>query len=100
MSEALLSEVERALAYPRIRKRIAEEDAADFVRILRELADLVPDPDGLPPVRSPDPNDDYLLALAVHERVPLVSDDGHLLGLGERLPILSLRQFLEQLERD
>jgi len=100
VSQALIAEVERALAYPKIRKRIAEEDAADFVRILRELADVVPDSNDPPPARSPDPEDDYLLALAARERVPVVSGDAHLLGLGERLPILSPRQFLEELERD
>jgi putative PIN family toxin of toxin-antitoxin system len=100
MSETLLSEVERALAYPKIRKRIAEEDAADFARILRQLAEVVPDPDDPPPARSPDPSDDYLLALAARERVPLVSGDAHLLGLAGRLPILTPRQFIDGLERD
>ena len=97
--DALIGEVERVFAYPKIRAHIALEDAADFVRILREHADVVPDPDDPPPARSPDPGDDYLLTLASRERVPLVSGDAHLLGLGDRLPILSPRQFLEQLER-
>jgi uncharacterized protein len=97
--EALITEIERGLACPRIRKRIAAEDAAEFVRILRELAEVVPDPDEPPPARSPDPEDDYLLALAARERVPLVSGDAHLLGLGERLPILTPRQFVDELEQ-
>ncbi len=97
--EALIAEIERALAYPKIRKRIAPEEASGFVRILRELAESVPDPVDPPPARSPDPADDYLLALAARESVPVVSGDAHLLALGDRLPVSSPRQFLEQLER-
>jgi putative PIN family toxin of toxin-antitoxin system len=97
--EALIAEVERALAYLKLRKRIAAEDAAEVVRVLREVAEVVPDPDAPPPVRSPDAADDYLLALAARERVPLVSGDADLLGLGQRLPILTPRQFLEEVER-
>jgi uncharacterized protein len=99
LSERLLAEVERALAYPRIRQRVAAGDAADFLRLLRDVAEVVADPDGAPPARSVDPNDDYLLALAARERVPLVSGDAHLLALGERLPILSPRLFLDRLEQ-
>ena len=96
----LIGEVERALSYPRIRKLIAAADAADFVRIVREHTEVVPDPDDPPPARSPDPADDYLLALAARERVPLVSGDAHLLGLGGRLPIQTPREFLDGLGRD
>ena len=98
VSETLLSEVERALAYPKVRDRIAPGEAAELVRLLREIADVVTDPDAPPPVRSPDARDDYLLALAVSEDVRLVTGDAHLLGLLERLPILTPRAFLEQLE--
>jgi putative PIN family toxin of toxin-antitoxin system len=100
MCAALVAEVERAFAYPKIRRQVASDDAAAFVRILRELSDFVADPDDPPPARSPDPADDYLLAFAAREQTPLVSGDAHLLGLGEQLPILSPRQFLERLERD
>ncbi len=98
VSENLIAEIERALAYPKLRKRIAAEDAADFVRIVRELAELVPDPEGSPPISSSDPGDDYLLALAARERVPLVSGDTHLLDLDRRLPIQSPREFLDGLQ--
>lgn len=100
VSDRLLAEVERALTYPTVSQRVSPTDAAAFVTLLRRFAVLAPDPDEAPSVRSVDPKDDYLLALAAHERAPLVSGDAHLLGLGERLPILTPRQFLEQLERD
>jgi putative PIN family toxin of toxin-antitoxin system len=99
-SPLLLAEIERALAYPKLRERIPQEDAVRLVDLLRRSASLVDDPDASPPVASPDPGDDYLLALAVSERAVLVSGDKHVLGLGSDLPIDSPDAFLETLERD
>lgn len=96
--DSLLREVERALEYPKIRSRIAPADARQFVAMLRELAENVDEPNLPAPVHSPDPGDDYLLALAARERVALVAGDSHLLGLGGRLPIVSPREFLGRLE--
>jgi uncharacterized protein len=95
---ALLAELERALAYPKVRQRIAAADADRFVLVLRELAEVVPDPEEARPVGSPDPGDDYLLVLAARERAQLVSGDEHLLSLRERVPVSSPREFLELLE--
>jgi putative PIN family toxin of toxin-antitoxin system len=97
--ETLLAELERALAHPKVRERIAPADAERFVLVLRELADLVPDPEEMPPVRSSDPGDDYLPALAARERAQLVSGDEHLLSLRGRAPVASPRELLELLER-
>jgi putative PIN family toxin of toxin-antitoxin system len=97
--DKLLAELERAFAYPKVRDRIAGADADRFVLVLRELAEVVPDPEGAPSVRSVDPGDDYLLALATRERVALVSGDEHLLSLRDRAPVFSPRDFLAQLER-
>lgn len=96
--EALLAELERALAYPKVQERIAPADAERFVLVLRELAELVPDPEKAPSVRSSDPGDDYLLALAAREHAQIVSGDEHLLSLRDRIPVASPRQFLERLE--
>jgi putative PIN family toxin of toxin-antitoxin system len=93
----LLEELERALAYPKIRARIAAEDAERFVDLVKELSTSVPDPEVPPPLRTADPGDDYLLAVAAREQVPLVSGDDHLLELAERAPIFSPRDFLERL---
>ena len=95
---ALLIEVERVLAHPKLRARIEPADAERFVQLLSDLADMVPDPDRPPPVRSADPGDDYLLAVAAREQVPLVSGDNHLLALRERAPVFSPREFLDRLE--
>ena len=96
--DALLLEVERTLLSPKISGRVPRTDADRLLRLLRELSERVPDPDEPPPVRSPDAGDDYLIALAARERVPLVSGDDHLLGLGEPLPVLSPRTFAHRLE--
>lgn len=97
VSELLLAEVERTLPSPKLRTRVAPEIASGFLAILRELAENVADPPGVPPVRSRDPGDDYLVALAAAERVPLVSGDAHLLDLRAAIPVLAPREFLDTL---
>ena len=98
VSELLLAELERALAYPKLRARIAAVDAAEFAALLRNGSIVAPDrPDA--PRRSSDPGDDYLLALAEAQSALLVSGDRHLLGLADRFPIHTPRSFLEELER-
>lgn len=96
MSEALLSELARALAYPKLATRIPAADAAGLVEALRGAAVVAPDPAD-PPPRSPDPDDDYLLALAEQERAVLVTGDQHLLGLQDQFPIVMPRAFLDEL---
>jgi predicted nucleic acid-binding protein len=49
-------------------------------------------------VQSIDPNDDYLVALASSERAVLVSGDGHLTVLADRLPVRTPAEFLAALE--
>ena len=95
---ALLAEVERTLANPKVRKHIDPADGESLVRLLRESAELVADPEGEPPLRSEDPADDYLLGLAAREQVPLVSGDKHLLALSDRAPVFSPRDFLDRLD--
>jgi uncharacterized protein len=95
-SEALLAELGRALAYPKLVARISANDAAEFVDLLRESAAVAPDPTE-PPSRSTDRGDDYLLALAEQERALLVSGDQHLLNLTDRFPIVTPRAFLDTL---
>jgi putative PIN family toxin of toxin-antitoxin system len=100
VSDALLAELERTLAYSKVRRRVDANDAARFIALLRQLGEVVPEPDEAPLLRSPDPGDDYLLALAAHERVSLVSGDEHLLSLRDRAPVLSPREFLNLLAQD
>jgi len=93
----LLKELERTLNSPKIRDRVVAEESAQFVALLRDYAILADDPDVVPS-RSPDADDDYLLALAEAERAVLVSGDRHLLGLGDEFPILTPRVFFETLK--
>jgi predicted nucleic acid-binding protein len=94
VSPLLLAELERALAYPMLRKRIAAEDAAQVVERLRRSATELEDPASPPPLRSPDPGEDYLLVLAATARAALVTGDGHLLSLDTALPIYAPAEFV------
>jgi len=96
VSEQLLDELERALAYPKLRRRIPTEDAAEFLSLLRLAAIVAPEPES-GSHRSGDPGDDYLLALAENEHAVLVSGDHHLLQLDDNLPIQTARSFLDRL---
>jgi putative PIN family toxin of toxin-antitoxin system len=81
VSEMLLAELERALGYPKLRRRISDQDAHDVGQWLQREATIRPDPSDPPALRSVDPNDDYLIALAAAEGAVLVSGDDHLLRL-------------------
>ena len=101
VSELLIAELVRALAYPKLRKRIPAEQATAFTDWLRHHGTVADDPADPPPVRSPDPDpdDDYLLALAIDQRAFLVTGDQHLLGLREGLPILTPAEFVAKLDQ-
>jgi uncharacterized protein len=94
---ALLAETKRALEHPKLRGRIDPAEADRFLEQVAELGEVVPDPEGPPTIRSADPGDDYLLALAARENVPLVSGDDHLLALRGRAPVFTPREFLDRL---
>jgi putative PIN family toxin of toxin-antitoxin system len=95
VSPLLLTELERVLGYPKLRERVSKAEAGELVELLRSGADLRADPGLTPPVRSADPGDDYLIALAAASQAVLVSGDRHLLSLGDDLPVYSPAQFLE-----
>ena len=93
-SPLLLAELERALAYPKLRKRIAKAEALALIDLLRRQAELLEDPEAPPSFRSPDPGDNYLIALAETAQAVLVSGDGHLLGLGPGAAVHTPAAFL------
>lgn len=97
VSPRLLAELERALAYPKLRRRVAEADARAIVSLVASRAVLARDPEGPPPVNSADPDDDYLLALAADRKAVLVSGDRDLLSLGGAYPIYTPAEFLGML---
>jgi len=100
VSELLLAEVARAPTYPKLRKRISAENGTAFISWLRDHGTLAEDPTRPPSIGSPDPDDDYLIALAIDQSAFLVSGDQHLLGLRADLPIHPPAQFLAQLREE
>ena len=86
----------RVTRYPKIRERLAPAVAGRMINDLRGLAVMV---DALPVVdASPDPDDNYLLALAAAGSADfLVTGDKHdLLGLAiyQGTKIVTVRNFL------
>ena len=98
VSPLLLEELERALGYQKLRRRLSAEDADAAVRWLADAAIHVEDSGHPPPAASSDVGDDYLIALAADQNAALVSGDRHLLEMKERIPVYSARDFLDLVE--
>lgn len=98
VSPALVNELSRVLAYPKLRRRVREQEAASFVAWLLRSAEVVPDPPGGPPIASPDPDDAYLLTLAAAQSAVLVTGDRQLLALEHAIRIQSPADFLAELD--
>lgn len=99
VSEGLLNELERALAYPKLVSRVSPPEAKRFISALRRTADVVDDAED-PARRSIDPGDDYLLALAARSSAILVSGDRHLLELSNQFPVRTPLQLLQDLNQE
>ena len=98
-SPLLLAELGRALAYPKSLRLVPATDARAYIDWLARSARVVADPGGPPPIRSTDPADDYLIALAAAERAVLVSGDAALTTLADRIPVRTPAAFLAELQR-
>jgi putative PIN family toxin of toxin-antitoxin system len=100
VSPSLLAELQRVLAYDRIRSRISPEEAQELAAELRHHAIVVDDPREIEPGLTRDPGDDYLVALARSAGADvLVSGDPHITGVaGLEPPVLTPRQLLELLQ--
>jgi uncharacterized protein len=98
-SPVLLDELRDVLARPRFRRWVSEATASEFVEGLAEDAEIIADPPAQAGL-TPDPDDDYLLALARAAQADyLVSGDRHLLDLADpEPPVLTPRQFLDLLD--
>lgn len=101
VSPALLDELDRVLGRPKFRRYLSEGEARAYVAIFRRLARIVDDP-AVEAGITPDPGDDYLVALARASGAHvLVSGDSHLTGLkNPRPPVLTPRTFLEKLAEE
>lgn len=89
VSPLLLEELEDVLGRKKFRRYVDRAAVRDYLELLRCEALVVPDPEGPSPLRSADPDDDYLIALAQNQNAALVSGDKHLLGIGGGAPILA-----------
>lgn len=86
ISPALLDELRDVLHRPKFRRWISGAVAREFVDGLADDAVVLDGPPALPGV-SPDPDDDYLIALARAAGADyLVSGDRHLLELADPQP--------------
>jgi len=99
VSAALLHELEPVLGREHIARRIAPDAATDLLAVIRSDATLFDDP---PPARHvpSDPDDDYLITLALAAGAPaIVTGDAALLALElDRPRILAPRDFLAVIE--
>ncbi len=79
----------------KFRSKLAEDAIEDFIAGLTGLSEIVADPPSTA-THTPDPDDDYLVALALAARVEvLVSGDRHLTDLaGSGVLVLTPRDFL------
>jgi len=97
VSAGLIEELERALAYPKLRRRVPENEAHEVLQWLTQSSTIAPDPGAPPSIRSSDPGDDYLIALAASAHAMLVSGDNDLLELAAAIPVVSPARFRELL---
>ena len=98
VSPLLLDELDRALGYSKLRERVSREETQELLEVLARAGVVVSDPAGAPEVRSADPDDDYLIALASASRSVLVSGDNDLLGLSDQIPVHSPAEFIALIE--
>lgn len=98
-SPALIDELGRALAYPKVRRRVPEHAALAMAALITRSAHIVTDPPASPSLVPDDGDDAYLIALAAGTRAVLVTGDRHLLDLPNRPGVMTPRDFLVLLEK-
>jgi uncharacterized protein len=98
VSPLLLAELERVLRRPKFKKSIPVIQIDALLSALSEEGVSAADPEAQTGT-TPDPGDDYLVALArAVDAEYIVSGDGHLTQLSDaRPPVLTPREFLNSL---
>lgn len=95
-SPRLMWEITSVLSRPKFRRWFTLDQAKHFVTALQHHSTLYPD-DPMPPARTRDPKDDYLVALAETARALLVSGDSDLLDAGSVPAAVTPRVLLDRL---
>ncbi|HTV54894.1 MAG TPA: putative toxin-antitoxin system toxin component, PIN family [Terriglobia bacterium] len=98
VSPKLVAELHRVLLRQKFRQYVSEQEVEAYVAFLRRFATECPDTESVPKL-TPDPGDDYLLALARSQSADfLISGDPHLCEMkAAEPPILTPRAFLSRL---
>ena len=98
ISPQLLDELEVVLRRPKFASKLTEETIRDFIASLASVSEVTADPPS-PAPHTPDPDDDYLVALSLAADVDaLVSGDQHLKGLtGFDILVQAPRDFLNRI---
>ncbi len=89
VSPKLLQELEGVLNREKFKDLVHPDEVVQLMSVLNSDANMIYDPAEVPEVRSADPDDDYLIALASHSQSILVSGDRDLLDLAGRIPVYS-----------
>ena len=97
VSEMLLAELTANASLSEAAQADPRGEGGRIRQLVRGDGTLAEDPASPPPVGSRDPDDDYLLALAISRRAYLVTGDEDLLVLSDDLPILTPAQFATKL---
>jgi putative PIN family toxin of toxin-antitoxin system len=96
VSPLWMEQFDRVVARPKIARYIGAHDARELRAAILRQAIVVDDPVAQPGL-TPDPGDDYLVALARAARADvLVSGDRHLLELSDPVPpVVTPRAFVD-----
>jgi len=99
-SPMLLTEIATVLERPRLRRYLSLDEAARFVADLASQTTQVPDSPAPHPAVCRDPDDDYLVALAIATRADaIVTGDRDLLELqNPSVAVLTPRALIERLD--
>jgi uncharacterized protein len=99
-SPVLLAELRDVLQRPKFRRWLSVDEAIEFSTAISQLVETHADPPN-PPAVTADPDDDYLVALALAAEVSaIVSGDPHLTAPASELPVkvLTPAEFLASLD--
>lgn len=104
-SSAIVAEVRAVLQYPRIRHKyhLSDDEIEQAITLLEHDALLVEGDVNVVGSVPDDPKDEMFLACALDGQADIVvSGDHHLLDLGvfRDIPIITARQFLDQLNQE